>query len=132
MMRTFDGRVVETILPSGCRIIGYLEKKELEGYKNHLTSYVNLFYFSDGSTAKVQLGDIAIIGATDRQKFTEPTEYFLQLFCVAQERKEGVYSADIEKGQLWTKDHEGNYFQLQSDGKVRSKIAVSFDMSQNG
>ena len=53
MMRTFDGRVVETFLPSGCKIIGYLEKKELEGYNNYLTSYVNLFYFSDESTIKV-------------------------------------------------------------------------------
>ena len=53
MMRTFYGRVVETFLPSGCKIVGYLEKKELEGYKSHLTSYVNLFYFSDGSSAKV-------------------------------------------------------------------------------
>ena len=64
----------------------------------------------------------------DREKFTHPSEYFLQLFCLSSERKQGVYTGDLANGLLWTKDEEGNLFEMSSQGKVKAKIAVSFDM----
>lgn len=128
MMRTFDGRVVEAFLPNGVKITGYLEKKESDKFKQHLTTYTHIFSFKDGTVVKVQANDIAIIGGADRQKFTHPSEYFLQLFCMPAERKQGVYTGELAHGLLWTKDEEGNLFQMAAQGKVRAKIAVSFDM----
>jgi hypothetical protein len=32
MMRTFDGRVIETLLPNGTRIVSYREKRETQVY----------------------------------------------------------------------------------------------------
>ena len=58
MMRTFDGRVVETFLPSGCKIIGYLEKKELEGYNNYLTSDMILHFQWKSNSTHIKVLDI--------------------------------------------------------------------------
>jgi hypothetical protein len=66
MMRTFDGRVVETFLSNSIKVTGYLEKKESEKFKQHLTTYTHLFSFPDGTITKVQSNDIAIIGSADR------------------------------------------------------------------
>lgn len=130
MMRTFDGRVVETFLDNGTKITGYLEKKETEVYQVFQTEYVHLFYFPDSSVIKVQEKDIAVIGGHNRQSFQDPSEYFLQLFCLPGERKEGVYTCNLAQMKLWSKDNEGNVFELFSDGKVKSQIAVSFDMNK--
>ena len=60
MMRTFDGRVVETFLSNNIKVTGYLEKKESEKFKQHLTTYSHLFSFPDGTITKVQSNDIAV------------------------------------------------------------------------
>ena len=61
-----------------------------------------LIYVGDGSVAKIQEnGEIVIIGANDRINLKEKNqsksdiEYFLQLFTLPEERKVGVYTANL-------------------------------------
>lgn len=42
-----------------------------------MTTYVNLFHFVDNTIVKVQNNDIVVIGGMDREKFDDPSEYFL-------------------------------------------------------
>lgn len=58
----------------------------------------------------------------------EPSNSFIQLFGVKDERKEGVYAIDIVDNTIETKDSESNYFQLNVNGQVNYKVAVSFDI----
>lgn len=55
-------------------------------------------------------------------------DYFFELFTIPDERKHGVYSFDTKSGKMWTKDNEGNTFQVFSSGKCRSKISVSLNL----
>ena len=83
-------------------------------------------------------GEVICIGVEDREHLNETSEssepgieYFLQLFGVPQERKVGVYTADLKESTLFTKDDEGNYFSLNAFGKVEAKIAVSFNIQNH-
>ena len=54
MERSHNGRVTESYLPDGTKVIGFLEKKELEGYENYEISNIHLIYQPEGSIIKVK------------------------------------------------------------------------------
>lgn len=60
--RSNDGRVVETLLPEGARVIGYREKQELPEYKQYKTNTIHLYYLNDGGVIKVvDDGEVTLI-----------------------------------------------------------------------
>jgi hypothetical protein len=56
-------------------------------------------------------------------------DYFLQLFLPRVERAGSVVSADLNQGEIYLKDPDSNEFTLNRDGRVRSKISVSFNLN---
>ncbi|CAD8207264.1 unnamed protein product [Paramecium octaurelia] len=134
--RSNDGRVVETFY-QGCKVISYIEKQELPEYKQYKTNRIHLMYTHDGSVAKVvDDGEIVIVTAEERVRLNNKGEkkqlgqdidYWLQLFSVSDERKAGVYTIDLTRKCIFTKDEESNYFQIDEDGNVTSKISVSLN-----
>ena len=67
---------------------------------------IHLIYLDEGSVVKARDdGETILIGASDRYALNEKGEnrekedidYFLQLFGIAEERKFGVYTADLSK-----------------------------------
>ena len=140
MERSADGRVTETYLPDNTKVIGFRERRELEGYNQFLINYVYLVYTEDKSVLKMQEdGEIIIISATDRILLNEKGEnkedndvdYYLQLFGVPDERKCGVYTANLREGLVWTRDDENNLFEIYCDGRANANIAVSLDIDDN-
>lgn len=139
--RSNDGRLVETFVPDGTIIRSYREKRELPGYNQFEKLNIHLVYFIDGSVAKVsENGEIIFISGVDRVALNQKGEnadmgkdkdYWVQLFCVSEERKGGVFTADLREKQLWTQDDQGNLFGLCSDGEIITKIAVSLNVNQN-
>ncbi len=104
MERSHDGRVTETYLPENTKIFGFKEKRELSGYNNYTENSIYLIYLEDGTTVKLNdNGEVILIGAIDRLKMNEDAnedkEYFLQMFGIPEERKGGVYTADITKSK---------------------------------
>lgn len=93
----------------------------------------------DGSVVKVvDSGEVVLVSGVDRvalnnsgekRKFGADIDFWLQLFCVSDERKAGVYTAQLTEGVLWTRDDEGNLFALRSDGGIDTKIAVSLNLA---
>ena len=57
-------------------------------------------------------------------------DFFFELFGVASERRSGVYTANLDKGRVWTQDEEGNYFIVYANGDSVEKMSVSFDLDQ--
>ncbi len=75
MERSADGRVTETYLPDNTKVIGFREKRELEGYNQFSINYVYLVYSEDKSVLKIQEdGEMIIISATDRIVLNEKGE----------------------------------------------------------
>ena len=60
---------------------------------------------------------------------TSQFDYFIQLFLPRAERTGGVLSADLNKGEMYLRDTESNEFIINKDGRVRSDIAVSFNLN---
>jgi len=87
---------------------------------------VYVMYFCDGSVFKcVDDGELVLVSSLDRvslneqgenRAFGQDIDYWLQLFCIPEERKNGVFTADLTARLLSTKDNEGNYFALRSNG----------------
>ncbi|EAR91082.3 hypothetical protein TTHERM_00430030 (macronuclear) [Tetrahymena thermophila SB210] len=139
--RSNNGIIIETYLPDGTKVVGYKEKQELPGYNQFQTNHIHLIYFDDGSVGKVlDNGEVVFISAVDRvalnkngqnKPFGEDLDFWLQLFCVPEERKAGVYNISLKERILWTRDDEGNFFALKSNGEIDTKIAVSLNLNQN-
>ena len=55
--------------------------------------------------------------------------YFIQLFLPVNERQGGVYTVDIFKGEILIRDNEGNEFLVDKEGKMSSKISISFNLN---
>jgi hypothetical protein len=47
---------------------------------------------------------------------TKDYDYFFEVFGTPQERRSGVYTANLEQGRLWTQDEEGNFFIVYANG----------------
>lgn len=48
-----------------------------------------------------------------------PHKYLEQLNGNQENRKGGVYTIDLKKKMIWTKDDEGNYFEQHADGNTK-------------
>lgn len=57
-------------------------------------------------------------------------DFFFELFGIPNERRAGVYTADLDKGRIWTEDEEGNYFIAYCNGDTVEKMSVSFNLDQ--
>lgn len=53
------------------------------------------------------------------------------MFCAPEERKTGVYTIELLKSKLWTRDNEGNYFSMSGNGEIEAKIAVSLNINSH-
>jgi hypothetical protein len=58
-----------------------------------------------------------------------PFDYFIQLFMPTHERSGGVYTVDLNKGELLIKDFESNEFKISKNAQIQSNISVSFNLN---
>ncbi|CAG9330394.1 unnamed protein product [Blepharisma stoltei] len=134
MLRSHNGIITEVILPNKTSIRTFTQKQEMEGYNEYCTQLICVLTTSDGSIMKVQQdGEIVLITGEARQILAEKDgqdAYFYELFTLAEDRTSGVYSAHCEKGKIWTKDSEGNYFEIGIQGKAIEKLAVSLNVEE--
>jgi len=86
-----------------------------------------------------QDGEVVLISANERaylndigkqvEEFgTKDFDYFFELFGIPNERRSGVYTANLNLGRLWTQDEEGNYFIVYANGDSVEKMSVSFNL----
>jgi len=102
---------------------------------------VHLIRRADFTIVKVmQNGEVVMITANERAYLNEigkqieefgskDYDYFFELYGVPSERRSGVYTANLDKGRLWTEDEEGNYFLIYANGDSVEKMSVSFDLN---
>lgn len=139
MERTNDGRVTEVILPDETVTQSYLERQELPGYSSFCTNMVHMINRKDHSVTKVkQNGEVVLITADARNNLNQigknkefgndDCDHFFELFGMEQERRSGVYTANLDKGQIWTRDEEGNLFIVFANGDSVEKLSVCFDL----
>jgi hypothetical protein len=103
---------------------------------------VHIVRREDFSVVKVkQEGEVVLISANQRAFLNEigkqiedfgnkDFDYFFELFGVPNERRSGVYTANLDKGRIWTLDEEGNHFIVYSNGESVEKMSVSFNLEQ--
>jgi hypothetical protein len=58
-----------------------------------------------------------------------PFDHFIQLFMPVGERAGGVYTVDLNKGEMLIRDFESNEFKINKEAKLQSKISVSFNLN---
>lgn len=51
-------------------------------------------------------------------KYGHDSDYMFDLYGISSERNEGIYTIEVGKGLLWTKDGEGNIFRVLADGST--------------
>jgi len=113
MERTNTGLITEVLLPDGTVTQSYLERQELPGYSSFCTNMVHIVNRSDHSICKFkQNGEVVLISSQQRKQLNDigkqkefgvsDYDHFFELFGVDQERRSGVYSGNLSKGQLWT------------------------------
>ena len=134
MVRSYDGRLSKVYLHDGTVIETYKEKKLTEEFETYAFNTVTVITRKDGTVVRVsQEGDIVIITSNERKKLNEKgmnldfdnlkdTDYLFELNGKSDERKGGVYTCDMRKGKIWTKDDETNIFELHSNGDAKCKI----------
>ena len=134
MVRSYDGRLSKVHLHDGTVIETYKEKKLTEEFETYAFNTVTVITRMDGTVVRVsQEGDIVIITSNERKKLNEKgmnldfdslkdTDYLFELNGKSDERKGGVYTCDMRKGKIWTKDDETNIFELHSNGDAKCKI----------
>lgn len=57
-------------------------------------------------------------------------DFFFELYGVPNERRSGVYTANLDRGRIWSQDEEGNFFIVYANGDSVEKMSVSFDLNQ--
>jgi len=141
MERSYGGLISETYLPDKSVVQTYLEKQELPGYNKFSTSLIHLVKRYDFSMIKIrQDGEVVVITASERSYLNSigkemvfgvnDYDYFFELFGVPNERRSGVYTANLEQGRIWTEDEEGNHFIIYANGDSAEKLSVSFNLDQ--
>lgn len=140
MERSNDGYLFETYLPDQTLVQTYREKQQLEGYNNYSCNTIHLFNRHDFSVLKVkQDGEIVVITSNQRSRLNDigyhsdlgrDKDYFFELFGVESDRRSGVYTANVIKGTIQTKDDEGNVFVVYANGESIERLAVSFNLDQ--
>lgn len=103
---------------------------------------IHIIRRADFSVVKVrQDGEVVIITANERAYLneigkqipefgTKDYDYFFELFGIPNERRSGHYTANLDKGRIWTEDEEGNYFIAYANGDTVEKMSVSFNLDQ--
>jgi len=114
MERSNNGKISELLLPDHTVIQSYLEKQELPGYNNFSLNMIHIIRRADFSVVKVcQNGEIVLITANERAYLnnigkqiaefgTKDYDFFFELNGVPAERRSGVYTANLDKGRIWT------------------------------
>ena len=134
MTRSYDGRLSKIIFPDGTTVFTYKEKKATEEFETYSFNTVTIVHRIDGTVVRIsQDGDIVVITANERKKLNEKgmnkdfenlkdTDYLFELNGKSDERKGGVYTCDMKKGKIWTRDNETNIFELHSNGDAKCKV----------
>ena len=141
MVRTNTGKTTEVLLPDRTIVQSYLERQEIDPV-TYCTSMIHIVRRDDYSVVKVrQDGEVVLITANERAYLNDigkqikefgqkDYDYFFELFGIPNERRSGVYTANLDEGRLWTQDEEGNYFIVYANGDSVEKMSVSFNMDQ--
>ena len=132
MLRSNDGILIEAFLPNSTKVQSFVQKQELEAYNEFSTNRINLVTRRDGTILKTsQEGEIVFITTESREALAQnagPSAYFYDIFTVPEERNSGVYTIRVDAGRLFTKDNEGNYFEVSTRGKAIERLAVSLNV----
>ena len=142
MTRSYDGKLNKVIFPDLTEVYTFKEKKAKEEFEKFTYNTVTLIFRPDGTVIKIQQdGEIAIISGKEREKLNtkgnevfqdrKDTDYLFEIFGKVEERKGGVYSANLLKGKLWTVDYERNIFEINTKGEAKEKLAVTLDTDQS-
>jgi len=141
MTRSYDGRLSKVILPDKTIIYTYKEKKATEQFDKFTFNTINLIYRLDGTVIRIQQdGDIVIASSKERIKFNQSgqnlpdgsdMDYLFEINGKPQDRRGGVYSVDMRKEKIYTKDTEKNIFELHSDGNAKYKLSVTLDLENS-
>jgi hypothetical protein len=142
MTRSYDGRVIKTLLPDGTIMYSYMEKKATEDLEKFTLNSVTLIHKVDGTVIRIQQdGDITIMTGRERQnlnlkgsnlEFGKDLDYLFELNGKPSERKAGVYTCDLKKQKIWTKDEERNIFEIHADGTTKAKLSLSITNLEDG
>jgi hypothetical protein len=126
MKRAYDSRVSTTYLPDGTNVESFMENRE------GVIQSVHLIRRTDGGMVEVRgNGEVVIISPQERvnlnnegqkKEIGKDVDYFSELFAEEMERKSGVYTARCDLGTIFTKDNEGNIFQVYANGLTKEKI----------
>ena len=134
MNRTFDGRLSKIILPDKTLIYIYKEKQSTELFETYTYNTIIFIYKNDGDVIRIsQSGDIVIVTSNERKKLNdegmnkdfeknEDIDYLFEVNGKPEERKGGIYTCELSKGKIWTKDKETNIFVQLANGDSKCKI----------
>ena len=134
MNRTYDGRLTKINLPDGTLVYVYKEKKSTEEFETYSYNTVTFIYKKDGDVVRItQSGDIVVVTSNERKKLNdngmnknfekmEDIDYLFEVNGKPEERKGGIYTCELNKGKIWTKDQETNIFVQLSNGDSKCKI----------
>ena len=134
MNRAYDGRLVKIILPDKTLVYVYKEKQSTELFETYMFNTIIFIYKIEGDVIRIsQAGDIVIVSSNERKKLNkegmnknfekgEDIDYYFEVNGKAEERKGGIYTCELNKGKIWTKDKETNIFVQLSSGDNKCKI----------
>ena len=134
MNRTFDGRLSKIILPDKTLVFVYKEKQSTELFETYTYNTIVFIYKNDGDVIRIsQSGDIVIVSSNERKKLNdegmnkdfeknEDIDYLFEVNGKPEERKGGIYTCELNKGKIWTKDKETNIFVQLANGDSKCKI----------
>ena len=134
MTRSYDGRLSKIVLPNNTLVYTYKEKKATEEFNIYSYNTVTLISRNDGTIIRInQDGDIVIITSNERKRLNDlgmkknfddllDVDYLFELNGKNSERKGGIYTCDLAKGKIWTRDDETNIFEIHSNGIAKCKI----------
>jgi hypothetical protein len=141
MTRSFDGRLSKIIFPDKTLVYTYKEKKATDQFDILTFNTINLIYRPDGTVIRIQQdGDIVIVSAKERCKFNasghnvtdgSDTDYLFEINGKPEDRRGGVYSVDMKKEKIYTKDTEKNIFEIHADGSAKYKLSVTLDLDNS-
>ena len=111
----------------------------MPSYNRTSKSLIHLLNRYDFSRIKIrQDGEIVVITSNSRSQLndigkqmefgTQDYDFFFELFGMPNERRSGVYTCDLDKGRIWTRDEEGNHFIVYANGDSVEKLAVTFKL----
>ena len=134
MNRAYDGRLSKIILPDKTLVFVYKEKQSTELFETYTYNTITFIYKNDGDVIRIsQSGDIVVVSSNERKKLNdegmnkdfdknEDIDYYFEVNGKPEERKGGIYTCELNKGKIWTKDKETNIFVQLANGDSKCKI----------